>query len=233
MSWAKQLHIGFDTETTGVDVARDRIVTAAVVVRIPGRSNELRTWLINPGVEIPPAATAVHGISTEHAQNYGRAPVAALNEVADLITRYMSSGVPLVAYNATYDLAILDHELRRHELPTLPERLGRSVGPIIDPLVIDRWQVKKRYGKRRLGDLVWHYGIPVAGDLHSADADVLAALDVLEAQVRAFPQLGQMSAVELHRAQIDAHREWALEFNDWLIAQGVTRAGANTEWLAA
>jgi len=233
MSWADQLHIGFDTETTGVDVCRDRIVAAAVVVRVPGRTNEVRTWLADPGIEIPAAATAVHGISTEYARTYGRSPVAVANEIAELLTRYLSSGVPLVAYNAAFDLALLDHELRRHDLPTLAERLGRPVAPVLDPLVLDRWQVGKRLGKRRLADLVGHYGVPVFGDLHSADADALAALDVLAAQVRAFPLLGQMTAPELHLAQAAAHRQWAADFTDWLRAEGVARPGPNPEWLPA
>mgnify|MGYP002652042991 CR=1 FL=1 len=64
--------IGFDTETTGTNVERDRIVTVALVHSVgPGRENEtVATWLIDPGVEIPEPAQRVHGISTEHAREH-------------------------------------------------------------------------------------------------------------------------------------------------------------------
>lgn len=231
MSWADEVQVGFDTETTGVDPRVDRIVTAAIVIRIPGGQNQVRTWLIDPLVEIPASAEAVHGISTEHARSYGRHPALAVDELATVLARYLADGRPVVAYNASYDLALLDTELRRHQLPTLAERIGGPVAPILDPLVIDRWQVRKRFGKRRLGDLVGHYRVAVAGDLHSADADVLATLDVLAAQVRAFPQLAQLTPHQLHRAQEQAHREWAEEFSQWLASQGANRPGPNPQWL--
>ena len=79
MGWHDGPLVGFDTETTGVDVATDRIVTAAVVTR-DATGTRARTWLIDPGVPIPPAATAVHGITTEQARTEGRAPRAALDE---------------------------------------------------------------------------------------------------------------------------------------------------------
>ncbi|MDR0366186.1 MAG: hypothetical protein LBH68_05095, partial [Bifidobacteriaceae bacterium] len=60
--------VGFDTETTGVRTEADRIVTAALVCRRADGSREAATWLINPGVEIPAQATAVHGITTAKAQ---------------------------------------------------------------------------------------------------------------------------------------------------------------------
>lgn len=68
-AWVRQRIVGFDTETTGVDVTGDRIVTAALVVRdkLTGLS-QVRTWIIDPGVEIPEAASAIHGITTEYAR---------------------------------------------------------------------------------------------------------------------------------------------------------------------
>ena len=81
MSWRDGPLVGFDTETTGVDVGADRIVTAAVVRR-DASGTRVRTWLIDPGIPIPPAATAVHGITTEQARARGRAPREALDEVA-------------------------------------------------------------------------------------------------------------------------------------------------------
>ena len=66
-SWSAGPFLGFDTETTGVDVTTDRIVTAALVHR-DARGTTVRTWIIDPGVEIPAPATAIHGITTERAR---------------------------------------------------------------------------------------------------------------------------------------------------------------------
>ncbi len=63
--------IAFDTETTGVDVASERIVTAAAVVFMGGEETESREWLIKVDVDIPERATEVHGITNEISQNQG------------------------------------------------------------------------------------------------------------------------------------------------------------------
>ena len=76
MSWIDDPWMGFDTETTGVRALKDRLVTAALVLRIDGASyrsgvsspDQVATWLTDPGVEIPEQATAVHGITTEQAR---------------------------------------------------------------------------------------------------------------------------------------------------------------------
>ncbi|ACZ29727.1 Exonuclease RNase T and DNA polymerase III [Xylanimonas cellulosilytica DSM 15894] len=228
--WARGPLVGFDTETTGVDVANDRIVTAAVVLRIPGVSTDVRTWLVDPGVEIPAEAAAIHGVTTEHARAHGVAPAVALEEIAAELAAHLREGVPVVAYNAAFDLSLLDAELARHGLATLPERLGRAVTPVLDPLVLDRWQDRYRRGKRRLGDLVTHYGVLTTEDLHAADVDVLATLDVLDALVRTFPELGALGLEELHHAQVGAHDTWARSFNEWRARQGLDGPGASRAW---
>lgn len=228
MGWVDQPMVGFDTETTGVDVDRDRIVTAALVRRAPG-GTQVSRWLIDPGVEIPAAATAVHGITTEHARAHGCAPREALDEIAAELAAAVTRAEPVVAFNASYDLTLLDAELRRHGLPTLPERLGHPVRAVLDPLVLDRHLDRYRRGKRRLGDVCAHYGV-VADGLHSADADVVATLDVLAAMARAFPQLADEDPDALHDRQVLAHRHWAESFNAWRLDQGLPGPGAETSW---
>ena len=228
MSWADGPLVGFDTETTGVDVATDRIVTVAVVRR-HGAGTATRTWLVDPGVPIPEEATAVHGITTEHARAHGREPRGALDEVATLLAAGLARGEPLVAFNATFDLSLLDAELRRHRLATLPERLGRSVRGVVDPLVLDRWVDRYRPGKRRLGDVAAHYGV-VTGALHAADADVLATLGVLAAMCERYPGLPRTDLGWLHDAQARAHRRWAESFNAWRAGQGLDGHGAELTW---
>ncbi len=71
MTWNAGPFLAFDTETTGVDVENDRVVTACLIKIVPGQLAETRNWLIDPGVEIPEAATAVHGVDTEKARNDG------------------------------------------------------------------------------------------------------------------------------------------------------------------
>ncbi|MBO3724449.1 DNA polymerase III subunit epsilon [Actinomyces bowdenii] len=233
--WLEGPLLGFDTETTGVDPCRDRLVTAALVARGPRlpdgtRAQETRTWLADPGVEIPEAATAVHGVSTQRARAEGRPVGEVLAEVSDRLVAAMSAGTPVVAFNSSYDLTLLEAELSRHGLPTMRQRLRRELGPIADPLVIDRSVDRWRRGKRRLSDLCAVYGVEAGADLHTAEVDVAATLDVLEALVEAYPQVGRLAVEELVPWQARAHRQWARSFNEWLSRANPGREGARTSW---
>jgi DNA polymerase-3 subunit epsilon len=227
--WPDGPFLGFDTETTGVDVTRDRIVTAALVER-DAAGTRVRTWIIDPGVEIPAAATAVHGITTERARAEGMDPALALSQIADELARASARDVPVVAYNAAYDLAILDHELRRHGLPTLADRLGRACMPVLDPLVLDRGLDRYRRGKRKLADLCVHYRVAEQADLHTAEVDVVATLDVLARIAARFPEIARARLGDLHAWQVARHRDWAASFNAWRASQGYVGAGANLGW---
>lgn len=231
-TWADGPVVGFDTETTGVDVAVDRIVTAAVVRRERG-STTVTTWLIDPGVAIPEAATAIHGITTDRARATGRRPAVALDEMAGELVDALRHGEPLVAFNAAFDLTLLDTELRRHGLPTLGERLGREIRVVLDPLVLDRHLDAARRGPRRLGDLCAHYGVRTSADLHAADVDVLATLDVLAALTRAFPRVATMTLDELHDLQATAHRRWAHDVAVARAARGIVAPGPGPVWPVA
>ena len=90
------------------------------------------------GVESPEAAAAVHGVTTERARAEGRPVTEVLAEVSEHLVEAMAAGTPVVAFNASYDLTLMEAELARHGLPTMRSRLGRELGPIADPLVLDR-----------------------------------------------------------------------------------------------
>jgi len=230
MSWTDGALLGFDTETTGVDPAHDRIVTVALVHR-DASGTTAHTWLVDPGIEIPAAAAAVHGITTEHARTFGRRPVDALDEVATELAKSFSTSTPVVAFNACYDLTLIESELRRHGLPTVAERVGGPLRPVIDPLVLDREHDRFRKGKRTLGVLCELYGVtPEAGGLHSADVDVVATLDVLVALVHRYPAIASLDLDALHEAQVRGHRRWAENFNAWRARQGFEGPGAGLEW---
>ncbi|MDR0625888.1 MAG: DNA polymerase III subunit epsilon [Bifidobacteriaceae bacterium] len=212
--------VGFDTETTGVQVAADRIVTAALVKRIAGAPPETYTWLIDPGVEIPPQATAVHGITTEKARAEGRRPAEALEEIAAELVACLAQGLAVLAFNAAYDLRILKSELARYELMSLEDRLGAPVGPVIDPLVIDRGVDRYRRGKRKLADLMAVYGVRDSLNLHDALEDVRQSIAVFDAIEQRHQSVKAMESAGLHSWQQAKHREWARHFNDYLASRG-------------
>lgn len=232
--WVHGPLVGFDTETTGVDPCHDRLVTAAVVSRESMdaggvRTQSVRMWLADPGVEIPAAAAAVHGVTTERARAEGRPAVEVLEEIASVLTEAMAANIPIVVFNAGFDLTLMEAELARHDLPTLRQRLGRELGPVLDPLVLDRAVDRYRPGKRRLEDLCTVYGVSVEDSLHTAEVDVTATLDVLAAITVAYPALSRRSTDELVPFQAGAHRAWAESFNDFLRRRGRT-PDVSTSW---
>lgn len=221
MSWINGLLVGFDLETTGVNPAADRIVTASWEVRQGDVLVEQRTLLFNPGVEIPAAAVAVHGISNERARAEGVDPVAGLQVLSDRLVSFLLEGAALVGFNVQFDITLLEAELRRYGLPTVAERLGGRFAPVVDPLVLDRELDRWRRGKRKLVDLLDVYGIFVDPEqLHQSDVDVSMTLELLRAMVGKYPQLDEMGLLELHDFERQAYYRWASDFSDWLVSKG-------------
>lgn len=204
--WTTRPILGFDTETTGIDPGESRLVTASVVIVDDVVTKHY--WLADPGVEIPPQAQEVHGISTEHARREGRPAKEVIEEIADLLHNHMANGNPVVAFNASYDLTLIECELERHGLRTLAERLGREIGPVVDPYMLDRHVDRYRKGKRRLENLAEHYGVASDDSFHNAEADVLATLRVLGAMVRRHPAVAEEDLDTLMDQQRTAHSEF-------------------------
>lgn len=214
LRWSAGSMIGFDTETTGTDVETARIVTACVAWVQTAVPEPPRTWLVNPGVEIPAEATAVHGITTEHAVEHGRAPEVALREIREQIISAWELGYPVVAYNASYDFTVLDRELRRYGLPGLD-----VVGLVVDPLVLDRHVDRFRRGSRKLDAACAHYGVRLDG-AHDSTQDALAAARVAWRIFQQHPELDVMDADDLFALQVEAHAVWAEGFEAYLRSQG-------------
>jgi DNA polymerase-3 subunit epsilon len=193
--WHTGLLGSYDCETTGRDPLTARLVSAAFVTSDGGRHD----FLVDPGVEIPPETTAVHGITTEHARAHGSAPRDALERIAALLAGHLSGGHPLVVFNAPYDLTLLEVELERHGLRPLSQRVGR-IEPVIDPLVIDKAVDRFRKGKRNLESQCAHYGVRIEG-AHDAAVDAVAALEVAKALAVRYPEVGGATPGELHLRQ--------------------------------
>ncbi|MFG2606131.1 3'-5' exonuclease [Streptomyces sp. NPDC048514] len=230
MGWHRELLIGFDLETTGTDPRESRIVTGAVIEVRAGEPLGRREWLADPGVEIPADAVAVHGISNERATAEGRPADQVADAIAGVLVSYWQAGVPVVAYNAAFDLTLLSAELRRYGLPSLSDRLGgRDPAPVIDPYTVDRWVDRYRRGKRNLEAVCTEYGIALDA-AHDATADALAAARLAAAIAGRHPKIASLGAAELHRCQIEWYAAWAADFQAFLRRKGETDAVVDGAW---
>lgn len=200
----------FDLETTGIDVESARIVTAHVgLIDARGTSIVQGVWLADPGVEIPAGAAAVHGITTERARADGRPAGEVVAEIIAAVEAVFARGLPLVIYNAPYDLTVLDREARRHGLAS------PVIGNVVDPLVIDKALDTYRKGKRTLEVSAELYGVALT-DAHDAAADAIAAGRLAQAMARRFPDELAISAEELHRKQVGWCADQASSFEDYM-----------------
>ncbi|QIK61892.1 3'-5' exonuclease [Leucobacter viscericola] len=208
--WAANLAV-FDTETTGVDTAHARIVSATVaLLGAEGEVLERYDWLLNPGVEIPAAAQRVHGISTEIARASGIDAAVGVQQIIEQLAEMIERGFPVVAYNAPYDLTLLRAEAARYGL-AWPE----SFAPVIDPLILDKQFDRYRKGKRTLEAVAAHHGVEI-GTAHDAGDDAIAAGRVLQCIARKYADVIPSELDELHAAQITWAAAQAASFQEYM-----------------
>ncbi len=178
LSWKEAKLVVIDFETTGLSPQQDRVLEAGVACFDQGRLSASENWLINPGVEVPEEARAVHNISD---QELADAP--SFGPVFPELCEMLRDRLP-VAYNADFDRGFLHSELQRlGGEAALPEKLPPALQPEvtwIDPLVWVRELQRHDKGKK-LTDVCARLGIPLerahraAGDAEAAGR-VLAAL---------------------------------------------------------
>jgi DNA polymerase III epsilon subunit family exonuclease len=110
--WDKRGYAALDVETTGLDSARDRVIEIGVVLFSfdgEGALREEASWgsLIDPGIPIPAASTAVHGLTD---LDIWGAP--AFRTVADKLAALLAGRV-FVAHNAPFDAGFIGAEYAR------------------------------------------------------------------------------------------------------------------------
>lgn len=222
VTWHDGRLAAFDIETTGTDIESDRIVTAAVSLVGGGEDRVSFDWLVDPGVEIPAEATAVHGVTTERARSEGVPADQAVEELTALLAGQLADDVPVVAFNARFDLTILDREARRHGVEPLVERVGGTDGLlVIDPYVLDKHVNRFRKGRRTLTVLCEAYGIPLT-EAHAAGADALAAARLAWKLGRLYSELGETELFDLHESQVAWAAEQAASLQAFFAGQGRT-----------
>ena len=208
--WYEGPLLSLDTETTGVDVFTDRIVTCNITYDAPGQEPVICNWMINPGIDIAEGASAVHGITNEVAREQGGNPYDVLNNIADHLRNWDKLGHPVVIYNASFDASLLVTEFDRYGIPS-PTNFDR----VIDPLVLDKELDKYRKGSRKLIDTARYYGIELSEeDAHSADFDAMASVKISRAIGRKFEI--DVPIEEVHAMQKQFKARQAASFQDYL-----------------
>jgi DNA polymerase-3 subunit epsilon len=164
----------FDLETTGVDVARDRIVEIAVLKVYPNGNKESKTWLVNPERPIPAQASEIHGITDEKVAN-------------EPTFKELASHV----YNMIKDSDLAGFNSDRFDIPLLAEEMLRAgvdfeMGNRVS---VDVQTIFHKKEERTLSAAYRFYCNQTLENAHSAAADTNATYEILKAQLDRYTDL--------------------------------------------
>lgn len=164
----------FDLETTGVHVAKDRIVEIAILKIFPNGNKESKTWLVNPEMKIPKEVIAVHGITDEKVANEPT-----FKQLAPEIYALIKDS-DLGGFNSDrFDIPLLAEEMLRAGID-FDMKNRRSV---------DVQTIFHKMEKRTLSAAYKFYCDKELVNAHAAAADTLATYEVLLAQIEKYPEL--------------------------------------------
>ncbi len=158
----------FDIESTGLNVATDRIVEISAVKVLPNGDQEVKTRRINPTIPISPESQAIHGISDEDVKD---CPTFA--HIAKSLSKWME-GCDIAGYNSTkFDVPLLSEEFLRAgiEFDFRKRKL------------VDVQNIFHKMEQRTLSAAYKFYCKKNLENAHSAEADTLATYEILMAQL--------------------------------------------------
>ncbi len=163
-----------DLETTGVSITQDRIVEISIIKLHPDGKKEIKTRRMNPGIPIPKEASAIHGIFDEDIANEPT-----FKELANGIKQFLEN-CDLCGFNSNkFDFPILTEEFFR---------AGLEVN-FRDRHLVDVQQIFFKKEPRNLGAAYKFYCNKEIENAHSAEADALATIDILFAQIDHYEDL--------------------------------------------
>ena len=158
----------FDLETTGINIATDKIVEISILKVFPNGNKESKTWLVNPEIEIPQESINVHGITNEKVVTEPT-----FKELASEVNE-MIADADLAGFNSN-----------RFDIPLLAEELMR-VGIDFDMKnrkAIDVQVIFHKKEQRTLGAGYQFYCGKELEGAHGAEADTNATYEILLAQL--------------------------------------------------
>lgn len=164
----------FDLETTGTNVAKDRIVEISILKLSPNGNKTHKTWLVNPGMPIPDEASAIHGITDE---KVAQAPE--FKEIAPEIHQMIKDS-DLGGFNSDrFDIPLLAEEMLRADIDF----------DMKNNVSVDVQTIFHKMEKRTLEAAYKFYCDKELNDAHSAKADTEATYEVLLSQIERYPEL--------------------------------------------
>lgn len=177
--------VSVDTETTSKHAEEARVIDIAAAYVTPGQPLDLRQSYVDPGMPIPPDSIEVHGITDVKIQAEGKPAVEILDLFLGEIAAAMRDGAVLLIQNARYDATVFQCEAARLGIPSLTDRLGGPIAPVLDPIVVDRRLIRFRrkvsdtQGARSLKTLAAIYGVEWDDEqAHGAAYDALTTARV-------------------------------------------------------
>jgi DNA polymerase-3 subunit epsilon len=184
--------IVFDLETTGINIASDRIVEISYLKVELNGSETTKTMRLNPEMPIPEKVTAIHGITDEDVKD---APT--FNEVAKSIARDFE-GCDLAGYNSVkFDIPLLAEEFLRSDVDIDLKRRK----------FVDVQVIFMKMEPRTLTAAYKFFANKELGNAHSAEADTLATYEVLQAQLDRYPNLendiGKLAEFSAYNRNVD------------------------------
>src|SRR5699024_7230330 len=164
----------FDLETTGINIANDRIVEMSILKVFPNGNKESHTWRVNPEMIIPAEVIKVHGITNEAVANEPT-----FKELSKTVYQFIK-GCDLAGYNSNrFDIPLLAEELLRAEIDF----------DIKSAMAVDVQTIFHKMEKRTLEAAYKFYCNRDLSNAHSAEADTNATYEVLKAQLDTYPNL--------------------------------------------
>lgn len=164
----------FDLETTGLNVASDRIVEIAILkVHVDGRE-ESKSYRVNPEMPIPKQSSEIHGI---YAEDIKDCPT--FKELAKEVAKFFE-GCDIAGFNSNkFDVPVLAEEFIRAEVDFDMKKRK----------FVDVQTIFHKMEKRTLAAAYKFYCDKDLENAHAAEADTVATYEVLKAQLERYPDL--------------------------------------------